>query len=72
MTTITIPKNLIREKELIVIPRKKYEEFINLEKLLKNKKGELKEEELLRLSREAKNLKKDNKLPILHSLRDFR
>lgn len=30
MTTITIPENLIKEKELILVPRKKYEELLRL------------------------------------------
>lgn len=33
MTTFTIPRELIKEKELVILPRKKYEEFINLEKI---------------------------------------
>jgi len=28
MTTITIPQNLIREKELIIIPRRNYEDLL--------------------------------------------
>ena len=32
MTTITIPKNLIKNDNLVIIPRKKYEEFLGLEK----------------------------------------
>ena len=43
MTTITISGKLIKEKELIVIPRKKYEEFVNLEKMLKNRMAEEKD-----------------------------
>ncbi len=34
MNTITIPKNLIREKELVLIPRREYEELL----VLKSKK----------------------------------
>ncbi len=30
MTTITIPENLIGEKDLIVIPRKQYEVFLDV------------------------------------------
>lgn len=30
MNTITIPNALIKEKELVVIPRKQYEEFLRL------------------------------------------
>lgn len=35
MNTITIPKELIKEKELVLIPRQKYEEFLDLEKIIK-------------------------------------
>ncbi|MBU2579178.1 hypothetical protein KKA09_03615 [Patescibacteria group bacterium] len=30
MTTITISENLIKEKDLILIPRKKYEELLHI------------------------------------------
>ncbi len=36
MATITIPKKLIKE-ELVLIPRKKYEEFLNLEKMIEKR-----------------------------------
>ncbi len=32
MATITIPKELIRERDLVVIPRKEYEEFLRVRK----------------------------------------
>lgn len=35
MTTITIPKKLEKEKDLVVIPRKKYEEFSRWQKMFK-------------------------------------
>ncbi len=36
MTTITIPKELIRkEKELVLIPRKEYDEFLAFKKIIK-------------------------------------
>lgn len=34
MTTITIPKESIDEKELIAIPRKEYEEFVSLRRVI--------------------------------------
>ncbi|MEK7599378.1 MAG: hypothetical protein AAB474_02950 [Patescibacteria group bacterium] len=40
MNTITIPKNLIKNDDLVVIPRKKYEEFLNLEKTIGKKLSE--------------------------------
>lgn len=65
-TLITIPNSIAKMGELVVLPRKEFE------KLLKGRIEELKEQELLRLSREAKNLKKEGRLSVLHSLRDFR
>lgn len=32
MTTITIPKELIKEKELVLVPRKEYEALLELKK----------------------------------------
>jgi len=61
---ITIPKDLIKEGELILIPRKKYE------KLLENQK--ITEEDVLRWTREAKILKKIGKLPKLKSWTSFK
>lgn len=34
MTTINIPQKLIKEKELVVIPRKEYEKFLYIFKAL--------------------------------------
>lgn len=70
MTTITIPKNLMGEKELIVIPRKKYEEFINLEKMLKNKTT--KEKDVNRAIAIYTKEKARGKLKILKSLAELR
>lgn len=33
MTSITIPKELIKEKELVLIPRKEYEALLKLKKI---------------------------------------
>lgn len=65
-TLVTIPNSIAKMGELVVLPRKEFE------KLLKGRIEELKEQELLRLSREAKNLKKEGRLSVLRSLRDFR
>ncbi|MBT9168440.1 MAG: hypothetical protein DDT19_01785 [Syntrophomonadaceae bacterium] len=35
MATITIPKKLIKEDDLVIIPRQKYEELLDLEKIIK-------------------------------------
>lgn len=70
MATITIPEKLIKEKELIVIPRRKYEEFINLEKILKNRLAEERntDEAIAIYKRE----KAQNKLKTLKSLASLR
>jgi len=35
MTTITIPKKLIREKELVIIPRREYEKLLQTARMKK-------------------------------------
>ncbi len=70
MTTITIPKNLMGEKELIVIPRKKYEEFINLKKLLNDRLTE--EKDINKAIAIYKKEKAQNKLKTIKSLADLR
>lgn len=37
MTTITIPKKLTRGMELVVIPSKRYKEFLDLERIMKKR-----------------------------------
>lgn len=34
MTTITIPKKLEKEKDLVIIPRKEYEKFLRIFKVI--------------------------------------
>ena len=34
MTTITIPKEISKKYDLVIMPRKKYEEFLELEKAI--------------------------------------
>ena len=70
MNTLTIPKNLIKEKELIIIPRRKYEEFVNLEKLFKNRIIE--EKDIDSAIAVYKKEKSRNKLKTLKSLADLR
>ncbi len=56
---ITIPKELARKGELVLIPRKKYEELLE---------GQIvTEEDILRWAKEAKILKKIGELPKLKS-----
>jgi len=54
---VTIPRELSREKELIIIPRRTYES------LLKNQK--VTEQDVLHWTREANNLKSRGVLPKL-------
>ncbi len=59
---ITIPHTLAGNDDLVVIPRKQYEYFLQVVNA---------EDEILSLSREAKLMKKKNTLPILKSLRSL-
>ena len=56
---ITIPKELVKEGDLIVIPRKKYEKLLEGQKIT--------EDDVLRWAGEAKKLKKIGRLPKLKS-----
>ena len=60
---ITIPKELLKERELILIPRKKYEELLKGQKVT--------EEDVLRWTKEAKILKKTGRLPKLKFWNNF-
>lgn len=40
MTPITIPKKYIKEDDLVILPRKKYEELLAIEKILKRLRAE--------------------------------
>ena len=41
MNTITIPNNLIKEKDLVLIPRLEYERFLNYFEKFSNKENQL-------------------------------
>ncbi len=69
MATITISKNLVKNDDLVIIPRKEYEEYLELKE---KRREQITEEDVLQWSREAKQLKKAGKLPILRSLKEFR
>lgn len=60
---ITIPKELAKEGELILIPRKKYRELLERQKVT--------EEDVLRWTKEVKILKKMGQLPKLREWKDF-
>jgi len=68
MATITIPKNLIKSDDLVIIPRKEYEEFLEIKK---EERGRVTEADVLRWSKEARKLKKAGKLPTLRSLKEL-
>lgn len=69
MPTITIPKEMMRkDDDLVLIPRREYEAFLRITR----SEGLVTEKDVLRWSREAKQLKKERKLPLLRSLRDLR
>lgn len=70
MDTIIIPKKITKGEELMVIPRKRYEELLQRSKHIEG--GGVSVENVLRWSQEAKELKKKGKLPLLRSLKEFR
>jgi hypothetical protein len=71
MITLTIPRNLIKKNDLVIIPRKEYEVLLSAFKVLKEKKS-IKEKDILFWSKKAKKLKKEGGLSVLCSLEDLR
>jgi len=69
MVTIIIPKKLIKEKELVLIPRKKYEEFLNLEKITEKRLAEEADTDLA--IQIYKKEKQQRKLKMIKSLADL-
>ncbi len=69
MVTITIPKNLIKNDDLVIIPRKKYEEFLNLEKMIEKRLAEEADTDLA--VQIYKKEKQHGKLKALKSLADL-
>jgi len=63
MATITIPKKLAGRDDLIVIPKKEFDD------LIARAESAVGEQDILRWSREAKQLHHAGKLPKLTSLR---
>ena len=43
MNTITIPKKLIQNDDLVIIPRRRFEEFLDFEKKIKSRLAEKKD-----------------------------
>lgn len=70
MNTLTIPRELIKERELVLIPRKKYEEFMNLQKIIKNRFAEEADTDLA--IKIYKKEKRQGKLKTIKSLAELR
>lgn len=71
MATITIPRKISeKDNDLIAIPRREYEILKGAFEALKER--QITEKDILRWSKEAKELKKEGKLSVLFSLKDFR
>lgn len=69
MNTITIPRNLIRNDDLIVLPRRRYEEFLNLEKIFEKRSAEEADTDLA--IQTYKKEKQQGKLKVIKSLADL-
>ena len=70
MTTITIPKNYISNDDLVIIPRKQYESFLDIGKQWKKRLFE--ERDTDQAIAIYKKEKKQGKLKILKSLASLR
>ena len=66
MTTITIPKKISKNDDLVIIPRKKYEEFLGLEKSIERRLAEESDTDLA--IKIYKKEKRQGKLKIVSSL----
>ena len=53
MSVITIPKQLIREKELVLIPKKEYEALLDIKKLIKVVEPTAEEKRIITRGRKA-------------------
>ena len=70
MNTLTISKNLIQNDDLVVLPRKQYESFLDISKKWQERLFEEQDtEEAIAI---YKKKKKKNKLKILKSLASLR
>ena len=69
MNTITISKELMKNDDLVIIPRKKYEEFLGLEKIIERKLEEESDTDLaLQIYRKEK---RQGRLKTIKSLADI-
>ncbi|MBU2579020.1 hypothetical protein KKA09_02805 [Patescibacteria group bacterium] len=69
MDTITIPQKMIKGDDLIIIPRRKYEKFLNLEKIIRKKLDE--EADIDMAIQVYKKEKLNGKLKTIKSLTDL-
>ncbi|MEK7117503.1 MAG: hypothetical protein AAB861_01895 [Patescibacteria group bacterium] len=70
MTIAVISKQLLKEKNLVLVPRKKYEGLLNLQKIFMSRLTEIKDtDSAVRIYQKEK---KQKKLKILKSLADLR
>ena len=67
MTTITIPEKLTLKKELVIIPRDEYEEFLIFKKLIPTYKPSRSE---LRVIEQGRKNVKDGKFVEWHQLKN--
>ena len=70
MNTLTIPKNLIQNDDLVVLPRRQYESFLDISK--KWQKRLFEEQDTDEAIAIYKKEKKQGKLKILKSLASLR
>ncbi len=69
MTPITIPKKYIKEDDLVILPRKKYEALLAFEKKIKQLRGEETDtDEAINI---YKKEKQQGKLKVISSLSDL-
>ena len=69
MNTLTIPRNLIKNDDLVVLPRRRYEEFLNLEKMIEKRSAEEADTDLA--VQAYKKEKQQGKLKVIKSLADL-
>ena len=69
MNTITIPRNLVKNDDLVVLPRKRYMEFLGFEKMIEKKSAEEADTDLA--IRTYKQEKQQGKLKTIRSLADM-
>jgi len=69
MIPITISKKYIKDDDLVILPRKKYEEFLALEKMLKQRRRE--EADTDEAVTIYKKEKQQGKLKVISSLSDL-